>query len=98
MFKIWQSELAKFVNHKYDIWNCRSWLEIKNLGRFGLKIAMCPISMKFGTQNNLNMLIISRLIGTDDLDQNLEICEIWSRKWKVLQFLRHFALRANGTC
>ena len=43
-YEIWQSEQLKFV-----IWNCESWLEIKNLCRFGLKIAMCPIFMKFGT-------------------------------------------------
>ena len=45
-----QSKLSS-LNHKYDILNCRPWLEIKNLGRFGLKIAMLPIFMKFGTQN-----------------------------------------------
>ena len=32
-------------------------IETKNLGRFGLKIPMRPIFMKFGTQNKLNMLI-----------------------------------------
>ena len=32
---------SSFVNHKYDIWNWVSWPELKNLGRFGLKIAMC---------------------------------------------------------
>ena len=52
---------------------------MKNLGRFGLKIAMCPIFMKFGTQNKSNMLIINILIGTDDLDPKLQICKIWSQ-------------------
>ena len=28
---------------------------------------MCPTSMKFTTQNKLNMLIINTLIGIDDL-------------------------------
>ena len=23
-YEIWHSEKVKFVNHKYDIWNCRS--------------------------------------------------------------------------
>ena len=39
-----------------------------NLGRLGLKIAMCPIFMKFGTQNKSNMVIVNILIGFDDLD------------------------------
>ena len=41
---------------------------------------MCPIFMKFGTQNKqnkLNMLIINTLIRIDDLDPKLQICEIW---------------------
>ena len=50
-YEIWQSEQVKFINHKYDIWNYGSWPEIKNLGRFGLKIAMFPIFMKLGTHN-----------------------------------------------
>ena len=66
-------------NHKYDIWNCGSPTKIKNLGRFGLKIAMCPIFMKFGTQNKLNMLIINISIGIDELDPKLQICKIWSQ-------------------
>ena len=68
---MWQSEQVKFVNHKYDILNCGFWPEIKNLGRFGLKIAMCPIFMKFGTQNKSIMVIINILIGIDDLDPKL---------------------------
>ena len=44
---------------------------MKNLGRFCLKTAMYPISMKFGTQNRLNILIINTLIEIDDLDQKL---------------------------
>ena len=36
--------------------------------------------MKFGTQNKLNMLVINTLIEIDDLDQKLQICEIWSQK------------------
>ena len=91
-YDIWQSEQAKFVNHKYDIWNCGSWPEIKNLSRFGLKVAMCPIFMKVGTQNKWNMLIINILIGTDDLDPKLQICKIWSQNWNVIQFLWNLAL------
>ena len=91
-YEIWQSEQVKFVNHECDIWNCRSWPKIKNLGRFGLKVAMCPIFMKFGTQNKSNMLIINILIGIDDLDPKLQICEIWSQNWNVLQFLWNLAL------
>ena len=34
---------------------------MKNLDRFGLKIEMCPICMKFGTQNKSNMLIVNIL-------------------------------------
>ena len=39
-YEIWHSELVKFINLKYDIWNLRILTEIKNLSRFGLKIAM----------------------------------------------------------
>ena len=49
---------------------------MKYLGRFGLKIAMCLIFMKFGTQNKSNILIMNVLIGIDDLDRKSEICEI----------------------
>ena len=35
------------------------------MGRFGLKIAMCPIFIKSGIQSKLNMLIINILIGID---------------------------------
>ena len=48
--------------------------------------------MKFGAQNKLNMLIINTLIGIDDLDPKLQICEIWSQNWNVLQFLWNLAL------
>ena len=48
---------------------------------------MCPIFMKFGTQNKSNMLIMNILFGIDDLDPKLQICEIWSQNWNVLQFL-----------
>ena len=47
------------------------------LGRFGLKIAMCLIFIKFGTQNKSNMLIMSMLTGIDHLDSKLKICKIW---------------------
>ena len=49
------------------------WPENKNLGRFDLKIAMCAISMKFGTYNKSSMLIKNILIGTDNLDPILEL-------------------------
>ena len=49
---------------------------------------MCPIFMKIGIQNKSNMLIISKLIGIDVLDPKLQICEIWSRNWNLLRFLR----------
>ena len=49
------------------------------LDRFGFKIAMCLIFMKFATQNKLNMLVMNILIGIDYLDRKLEICEIWSQ-------------------
>ena len=52
---------------------------------------MCPIFMKFSTQNKLNMLIINILIGIDDLNPKLQICEM-SQNWNVLQFLCNFAL------
>ena len=47
---------------------------------------MCPIFMKFGTQNKSNMLIVNILIGLDDLDLKLQICQIWSQNWNFLQF------------
>ena len=61
--------------------------KLKTLSRFGLKISMLPIFIKFGTQNESNMLIINILIGTDDLDPKLQICEIWSQNKYVLQYL-----------
>ena len=33
-------------------------LKLKTWGRFGLKVSMCPILMKFGTQNKSNMVIM----------------------------------------
>ena len=36
----------------------------------GLKIAMCPIFIKFSTQNKSNMLIINIVLGIDYLDPN----------------------------
>ena len=33
----------------------------------GLKISMCPIFMKLGTQNISNMLIMNIVLGNDDL-------------------------------
>ena len=44
--EIWHSEKVKFVNRKCDIWSCRSWSKIKNLGKFRLKIAMSPSIIK----------------------------------------------------
>ena len=41
------------------------------MGRFGLKIAMRLIIMKFGTQNKSSMPIMNILIGIDDLDPKL---------------------------
>ena len=35
--------------------------------------------MKFGTQNKSNTLILNILIGIDDLDPKLQICETWSQ-------------------
>ena len=48
--------------------------------------------MKFGAHNKSNMLIMNILIGIDDLDPKLQICEIWSQNWNVLQFLWNLAL------
>ena len=53
------------------------------MGRFGLKIAMCPIFMKFGTQNKSNMLIINIFIGIDDLDPKLKVYKI--TKFQVIR-------------
>ena len=61
---------------------------MKNLGRFGFKIAMSPIFMKFGTHNKLNIPImdiilpVSRVL-TWSLAQNdyrlrwIIGCKIW---------------------
>ena len=48
--------------------------------------------MKFGTRNKSNMVIINILIGIDYLDPKLQIFEIWSQNWNVLQFLQNLAL------
>ena len=97
-YEIWHSEQVKFVNHKYGIWNCGSWLEIKSMGRSGLTIAMSLTFRKFGTQNKSTMLIINILIGIDDLDLKLQICEIWSQNWNLLRFLWNLAFTTNWTC
>ena len=60
--------VGQVINNKYDIWDCGSWPEIKYLDRFGLKIAMCLIFMKFGTQSKSSMLSMNILIGIDDLE------------------------------
>ena len=49
--------------------------KLKNVGRFGLKIEMCQIFMKFGTHNKSNMLIINILIGIDDLHPNYKFAK-----------------------
>ena len=41
--------------------------DLDSLGRFGLKIAMCLIFIKFGNQNKSNMLIMNILLGIDYL-------------------------------
>ena len=41
------------------------------LSRFGLKIAMCLIFMKFGTQSKLSIQIMIIVLGTDYLDPRL---------------------------
>ena len=51
---------------------------------------MCLIFMKFVNQNKSNMLIMDILIGIDDLDRKLDVWEIWSQNWNVLQFLIKF--------
>ena len=48
--------------------------------------------MDSGTRNKLNMLIMNILIGTDYLGRKLEIYEIWSQNWNLLQFLLNLAL------
>ena len=93
-----QSRSSSLIISIYDIWNGGSWPKTKDLGRFGSKIAMSSISMQLDTQNQFNMLIINILIGIDLLDQKLQICKIWSQKWKVLQFLWNLSFRANRTC
>ena len=62
-----QSRSSSLIINIFEIWDLDPKLKI--LGRFGLKIAMCPIFMKFRTQNRSNMPIITILIGIDDLDQ-----------------------------
>ena len=66
--------------------------DLDSLGRFGLKIAMCLIFIKFGNQNKSNMLIMNILLGIDYLHWKLEICKIWSQNRNVLQFLWNLAL------
>ena len=86
-----QSEQIKFVNHKYDILNCGSWPEIKNLGRFGLKIAMCPIFMKFGTQYKsimliMNLMIWPKIIDSGKFGPKIEICSNFHEIWQSGHF------------
>ena len=61
------------------------------MGIFGLKIAMCLIFMKFGSQSKSNMLIMNISIGIDDLDPN------FGPTIEVLNdFMRFAAPRTNG--
>ena len=55
--------------------------------RFGPKIAICQIFMKYGTQNKSNMPIMNKLIGIDDSDDpKLQICQIWPKTEMCLNF------------
>ena len=38
--------------------------KLKTWGRFGLKIAMCPIYMKFDTLNKPNMLMMNIILAS----------------------------------
>ena len=54
---------------------------------------MYPIFMKLGTQNKSYILIIDILIEIDGLDPKLQICDIWSQNWNVLQILWYLTLQ-----
>ena len=43
------------------------------------------------------MLITNILIGIQDLDPKMKICEIWPNNWNRYQFLWNLQLRANRT-
>ena len=51
--------------------------------------------MKCGTHNESNMLIINILIGTDDLDPKLQICEKFAPKTECAPI---FMEMEHGTC
>ena len=49
----------------------RSWLEIKNLGRFGLKIVMCFNFYEIWHLVQIEHAIMNIVLGIDDLDPKL---------------------------
>ena len=67
----------------------------KHLGRIGLNFAICPIFMKFGTQNKLNMNI---LIGIGNLDTKSQVWANLVSKLQCAQFGRNLAFKTNRTC
>ena len=71
MLETWHLEQVESANQKYGIRNCGSWPEIKNLGRVSLKIAVCPIFIKFDIQDKLYMVIMNIILWIDDSDPNL---------------------------
>ena len=66
------------------------------MGRFGLKIAMCLISMKSDTQNKLKMLIINTLIGIDDIDQNYKFAKFGPKSERCHKFYEIWPLEQMG--
>ena len=44
--------------------------------------------MKLGTQNKLSMLTVNIVIGIDDLDQKLQICEIGPKTEMCFNFYK----------
>ena len=66
--------------------------KLNTSGRFGLKIAMFLILMKFGTQIKSNILIMNILIGIDDFDPKFakfglrtEMCSNFYEIWYLEQ-------------
>ena len=62
--------------------------------RFALKIAMCPIFMKFNTQSKQSILIMNKILGIDNLDPKLLIRENLVQKLKCAPIFMRFGTQA----
>ena len=81
----------KFVNHKYDISNCRSW----KLGEIWSQNCNVVAFYEICQSEQIEYANYEYIYWNWLPDHKFEICEIWSQNWNVLQFSWNLALRAK---